>query len=114
MDINNVFIAQKKDLVFYAGKPIINKRMAFYDINGSPWNFSFAEGFRFRVWEEREDGLLMIEWDDSNLTNVNHELILNSQSGVTSIELGRYYYEIEYIISGGYPILIAYGQCKFI
>lgn len=114
MDINNVFIAQKKKLVFYAGKPIINKRFAFYDIDGNPWNFSFAESFRFRVWEEREDGQLMIDWDDSNITAENNELILNSQADVTDIERGKYYYEIEYTIAGGYGILIGYDEAMFI
>jgi|SRR5690606_5326541 hypothetical protein len=114
MDINNEFIAQKKDLVFYAGKAIINKRHAFYDINGNPWNFSFATGFSIRIWEEREDGLLMIYWDDTNITAIGHELILNSQADVTNIERGKYYYEIEYTISGGYGILIGYGEARFI
>lgn len=114
MDINNEFIAQKKDLVFYAGKAIINKRHAFYDINGDPWNFSFATGFSFRVWEEREGGWLMIDWDSSNITASGNELFLNSQAEITDIERGKYYYEIEYTISGGYGILIAYGEARFI
>lgn len=117
MDIHNEFIAQEKDLVFYAGKAILNKRHAFYDINQDPWSFADAVGFTFKIWEEREGGLLMIDWDDTNLTlsttNTN-EILLNAPSTDTSIERGKYYYEIEYLVAGGYSVLLAYGQAEFL
>lgn len=118
MDIHDEFIAQQKALVFYAGKAVLNKRHAFFDINGDPWNFSSAVGYTFKIWEEREGGRLMISWTSpTNLelstTNTN-EIILNAPVDDTSIERGKYYYEIEYLISGGYSILIAYGQATFI
>ena len=117
MDIHNEFIAQEKDLVFYASKAILNKRHAFYDINEDPWNFSAAIGFTFKIWEEREGGLLMIDWDDTNLTlstSDTNEILLNAPSTDTSIERGKYYYEIEYLVAGGYSVLLAYGQAEFI
>ena len=117
MDIHHEFIANKKDLVFYTGKPVLNKRHAFYDINGDPWDFSLAIGYTFKIWEEREGGLLMIDWDDTNLElsgSNPHEIILNAPATDTAIERGKYYYEIEYIISGGYSILIGFGVANFI
>lgn len=117
MDIHNEFIAQEKDLVFYAGKAILNKRHAFYDINEDPWNLSAAIGFTFKIWQEREEGLLMIDWDDTNLTlstSDTNEILLNAPSTDTSIERGKYYYEIEYLVAGGYSVLLAYGQAEFI
>lgn len=118
MDIYNEFIAQEKDLVFYQGKSILNKRHAFFDINLNEWDFSTATGFTFKIWEEREGGLLMISWTSpTNLTlstsNTN-EILLNAPSTDTSIERGKYYYEIEYLLSGGYSVLIAYGQAEFL
>jgi hypothetical protein len=117
MDINSLFIARKKDLYFYKNKDLINKRLAFEDINRDPWNFSLAVGFTFKIWEEREDGRLVIDWDDDNLTlstsNTN-EILLNAPASDTNIERGKYYYEIEYIIDGGYSILIGYGCAEFI
>lgn len=118
MDIHNEFIATEKQLVFIAGKAVLNKRHAFFDINEDPWNFSSATGYTFKIWEEREGGLLMIDWiSPTNLTlsatNTN-EIILNAPSIDTTIERGKYYYEIEYLISGGYSILIAYGQAEFL
>lgn len=118
MDIHNEFIAQEKDLVFYSGKAILNKRHAFYDINGDPWDFSDAVGFTFKIWEEREGGRQMITWTsptniEASTSNVN-EFILNAPSTDTAIERGKYYYEIEEIIAGGYTILLAYGEANFL
>lgn len=117
MDIHNEFIAQKKDLVFYAGKPVINKRHAFYDVNNDPWSFALAIGYTLIIYQEREGGLEMISWDDTNITlsgsNTN-ELILNAPATDTDIERGKYYYEFEYTIAGGYSVLIGYGEAKFI
>jgi hypothetical protein len=116
VDIHNEFIAQEKDLVFYTGKPIINRVHRFYDINGDDWNFSAATAFTFKIWEEREGGLLMIDWSDTtgNLANTGNEITLNAPSTDTDIERGKYYYEMEYVIAGGYTILIAYGQAEFL
>ena len=116
MDIHNEFIAQKKDLVFYAGKAILNKRHAFFDRNGNEWDLSDATGFTFKIWEEREGGRLMIDWDDDNITastsNTN-EFILNATATDSNIERGKYYYEIEEIV-GGYPVLLAFGEANFL
>lgn len=118
MDIHNEFIANEKQLVFIAGKAVLNKRHAFFDILGDPWNFSAAVGYVFNIWEEREGGAHMIAWTSpTNLTlstSDTNEILLNAPSIDTSIERGKYYYEIEYLISGGYSILIAYGQAEFL
>lgn len=118
MEIHNEFIAQEKKLVFYAGKAVLNKRHAFFDVDGNSWNFSLATGYTFKIWEEREGGLLMINWSSpTNLTlstSDTNEIILNAPAIDTAIERGKYYYEIEYIIAGGYTILIGYGQAEFI
>lgn len=115
MDVHNEFIAQEKTLVFYAGKPVINKRHAFFDIDGNPWPFTDATGFTWNIWEERDGGIKLIAWTSpDNLSSADNEIILNASAESTNIGIGRYYYEIEYLISGGYPILIAYGQARFI
>lgn len=114
MDIHTEFIAYKKDLIFYAGKPVLNKVHAFYDVERTPWDFSGAIDLYFTIWEEREGGLQMIRWTNTNLTVNGHEIILNAPAADTSIERGKYYYEIEYTIAGGYSVLIAYGDARFI
>lgn len=117
MDIHNEFIAQRKDLVFYAGKPVINKRHAVYDQNWDPWDFSAATNLFMQIFQEREGGLLMIDWDDDNLAisgSHPHEIILNASETDTAIERGKYYYQLGYLIAGGYEVLVGYGEAKFI
>jgi hypothetical protein len=115
MDIHNEFIAFKKDLVFYAGKPVLNKVHAFYDVERTPWDFTDAIDLYFTIWEEREGGLRMIQWvTNTNLTVSGNEIVLNASASDTSIERGKYYYEIAYTIAGGYEVLIAYGKAEFI
>lgn len=115
VDITNEYIANKKDLNFYAGKSIIDRRHAFFDTDGNDWDFSSATGFTWKIWEEREGGLLMISWTSpTNLASSGNEITLNAPSTDTDIEKGKYYYEIEYLVAGGYSVLIAYGEAKFI
>lgn len=114
MDISNEYIANKKDLSFYAGKGISNREHTFYDVNGDLWEFTDAVGFTFKIWEERDGGLLMISWGSSELAPTGNGFRLTSPPTTTDIERGKYYYEIEYLVSGGYSVLIAYGQATFI
>lgn len=117
MDTSNLFIAHDKALVFYAGKALINKRLAFYDREGNPFDLSFATGFTFDVWEEREGGLHLISWGGDHLTlsgENSNEIIVNAPAADTDIEKGKHYYEINAIYAGGYPLLLAYTEAKFI
>jgi len=117
VDIHNLFLANEKEIFIYKNKDLINKRLAFTDINGDAWSFALAIGYTFKIWEEREGGFLMIDWDDTNLslsTSDTNEILLNAPATDTNIERGKYYYEIEYLIDGGYTILIAYGTANII
>lgn len=115
MDIHNEFIAFKKDLFFYAGKPVLNRVHAFFDIDREPWSFADAIDLYFTIWEEREGGLQMIRWvTNTNLTVSGNEIVLNASASDTNIERGKYYYEIEYTVAGGYSVLIAYGVVTFL
>lgn len=116
MDIHNEFLAQKKELVFYAGKAILNREHTWYDLNDELWDFSDAIGFSFKIWQERDedDGLLKIDWGAANLTPTGNGFILNSNASDTALIKGKYYYEIEYQVAGGYSVLIGYGLARFI
>lgn len=113
MDIHNEFLAQKKELVFATGKAILNREHTWYDINGVLWSFSDATGFTFKIWQE-EGGLQMIDWGAANLTPTGNGFMLNSNSSDTTITRGKYYYEIEYQVAGGYSVLIGFGLARFI
>lgn len=115
MDIFNEFPALEKDIVFYAGKDIVDYPHVWYDRDGTIWTFTDAIGFTFKIWEEREGGLLMISWDNTtNLSQNANGFNLTASKLETDIEKGKYYYEIEYLVAGGYSVLIAFGKAKFI
>ena len=115
MDNSQEFIANEKDLLFYAGKPIINKQHVFNDECGNPYSLSAGLAFTFKIWQEREGGLQVINWSSpENLTASDNILILNAPAADTTIYRGKYYYEIAEIIAGGYEILLTYGEADFI
>lgn len=115
MDNSQEFIAQEKALVFYTGKPIINRQHIFKDQCGDDYSLSAAVAFTFKIWQEREGGLQVISWSSpQNLTALDNVLTLNAPAEDTSIYRGKYYYEIAEIIAGGYEILLAYGEANFI
>lgn len=115
MDIHNEFIAEEKNLVFYKGKPIINRVHDVKDREGNPWDLSVAVGMFFNIFEEREGGLQVISWTDpDNLAWSGYQFTLNAPASDSDIELGKYYYEVGYLIDGGYDVLIGYGEAKFI
>lgn len=115
MDNSNEFIANEKDLVFYAGKPIINRQHVFTDQCGNDYSLTTALSFTFKIWQERDGGLQVISWSSpQNLSASGNILILNAPAEDTTIYRGKYYYEISYLIAGGYEILIAYGEANFI
>lgn len=115
MDNSQEFIANEKDLVFYAGKPIINRQHVFKDQCGNPYSFALALSFTFKIWQERDGGLQVISWSSpQNLAASGNILFLNAPAEDTDIYRGKYYYEIAYLVAGGYEILIAYGEANFI
>lgn len=115
MDIRNEYLWIRQDLYFHAGKGIDHRPHVWTDINNNDWDFSDAIGFRFRIWEEREGGLLMIDWDSNNLTPFGTKgFYLTAPPTDTDIERGKYYYEIEYLVAGGYSVPIGVGDAYFI
>lgn len=110
MDIHNEFIGVQYNLVFYAGKPVLNLVHEFFDCDNVAWDFTGTTAATFKVWEERDGGLLLISW---NLGVSGNKVILNASASDTDILIGKYYYEME-SITGGYPVLLMYGEAKFI
>lgn len=115
MDMHKQFSAFEKTLIFYAGKPIINHQNAFLDDCSLPKSFDDAIAFTLKIWEERTGGLQVINWSSPENLSVSENIIfLNAPAEDTDIETGKYYYELAYIIAGGYEVLITYGQAIFI
>lgn len=112
-----LFDAVEDDLTFYDGKPVISFKVEFFseecddDLVDDEVDYTFS-GFvsgYFRVYNERK-GRLIKDWA---MTNDGSSLVLNTSD--TSFEdLGIYYYEIGYLMSGGYELALMYGKLRII
>lgn len=111
-----LFDATEDDLTFYNWKPILQFSIEFFvedcdfdSTNDADYTFSnFISGY-FRVYNER-GGRLIKNWP---MTLDGSSLVLNTQD--TSFEDdGNYYYEVGYLMSGGYELALMYGKLKVI
>lgn len=113
------FIAAEECLEFYNGVALIDLSFEFLFLDEDNDNAETAFGFDgyvsayFKVYNERESGLMK---DFANqLSRTTNFLIMNcSISDMTFEDLGKYYYEMGYIRSGGYEIPLRYGELKVI
>lgn len=115
LDNHHEFIAVEKDLTFYSGKAVINRVNRFYDNTGSDYLLTSNIGLFFVIYEEREEGRIVFESDhNSGLSTSVNDIIFNFSVADMSIPIGNYYYELGYVVDGGYEIILAYGSLRFI
>lgn len=112
-----LFDAVDDNLTFYDGKPILDFQVQFFtdecddDLEDDEVDYSFS-GFvsgYFRVYNERNGRLIK----DLPMSNEGSALVLNTTDTVFE-DLGNYYYEIGYLMSGGYELALMYGILKVI
>lgn len=107
---NKLFQAKDYPLIVYNGKAIIDKAFRFYtkDCDGVDEDFDYP-GFvsaYMRVNNERNGRLLLT----LALTQSGTYLVLNaSASEMTFEDNGNYWYEVGYVMTGGYEQALRYG-----
>jgi hypothetical protein len=107
---HKTFIGEEYDLIFYTGKPLVE-----YEIECENATFSGQVGYTLKIWEDGEDGRQLLSLVQGNgLRLSGTSIFISASSGQMDIEPGRYYYELSYLVSGGYEILVKYGLAKFI
>lgn len=106
----NLYEAKEYDLQVFNLQPIINWGFQFMyedcDGNDQPYELSgFVSGY-VKVYNERL-GRTIKTWDLTiSGTNV---LVLNTQD-TTFMQNGNYWYEVFYVMSGGYEIRLRFGK----
>lgn len=107
----HLFQAQEYPLSIYNGKPIINIGIGFYYYDDtcvtdteSAFDFDGYVSSYLRIYNERLGRIIKtIPLDRSS--NI---LMINS-TDTDFDDNGKYYYEIGYVQSGGYELLLRYG-----
>lgn len=116
--ITKLFDGAETDLTLYNGQAIIDKEFYFtvvecFDGEDEEEDFTFpgfVSGY-FRAFNERTGR----EIKDITMTRSGATMYLNaSVSDATFEDLGRYYYEIGYVRTGGYDQVLRYGKLNVI
>lgn len=107
---NKLFEAKSYPLIIYNGKPVIDKAFRFYtvDCDGIQEDFDFPNyvSSYLRIYNERSGRLLLT----ISLTQSGSYLIANASSAdMTFEDNGNYWYEVGYVMSGGYEQALRYG-----
>jgi hypothetical protein len=115
-EIHNGFVAENYQLKFKYGKPVLNLAFLFYESdNETEFDFTGYTGANFKIWEDDEDGRLLLNVVSGNGLTVSGNIItLNTSASQMTIPKGKYYYEFSYLTPGGYEYLLMFGEAKFI
>lgn len=120
--MNKTFRAAEMPLVSYANKPVLDCDFTFvFNDDGveTAYDFSAQDGLFLSIYD-RKDGKLIKEWThNGGLTLAGNTISWNEYGAANmAFALGRYYYEIGYLLDDYTPtdirIVMAYGDHKFI
>lgn len=114
MDSHNLFPGIEWPLVYYNGKAVYNQHFEFLDQDESDFSFTDFSSARLDVYDKRS-GRLLKSFDSTHLTRSGNDIYFNASGADMEFEdIGKYYYEMYYIQSGGYDIVLLYGDFKVI
>jgi len=110
-----LFDGVQKELVMYNGQAVLDYAIEFYTLEDCEYEqvfpFPSYSSSYLRIFNER----LGTEIKDISLSQSGGSLIINaSVSDMTFEDNGRYYFEIGYVQSGGYEIVLMYGNFQVI
>ncbi len=114
MDRFKLFDGVEQPMEVYNGIAIIDRAIEFFTEECDEQIYFTFPGYLssyFRVFNER----LGIEIKDIALSHSGSSLIINaSVSDMTFDDNGNYYYEMGYVQSGGYEVVLKYGTLTVI
>jgi hypothetical protein len=115
-EIHNGYAAEKYPLAFKYAKPVIDLVFLFYESDDTTeLDFTDNTGSTFKIWEDDENGkLLLTVLKGNGLTISGNTITMNTSAGQMTIPRGRYYYEFSYYTAGGYEYLLMFGEAKIV
>jgi hypothetical protein len=108
-----LFDGVEKELALYNGQALINFAIDFFeeqcdtDLDEDEIDYTFngfVSGF-FRVYNERSGKRIK----NISVTTSGSSLVINT-TDTTFEDNGEYYYEIGYVQTGGYELVLMYGK----
>lgn len=104
----------EKDLKVYNAHPLIDYPIEFiYEDDETGYAFTGFSSAFFRVYDSRQ--MKRIKNFTNQVSRNSNFLVLNcSVTDMTFSNRGRYYYEIGYVRSGGYDIVLQFGELQVI
>lgn len=112
MLITRLFQGQEYKMEMLNGQPIIDIGVQFfYDDCGTETDFDFPDysSSYFKIYNERSGRLLKT----IPLTKSGNILMINS-ADTDLDDLGNYWYEVVYIMAGGYEQILRFGNLEVI
>ena len=111
MITDKTFIGQEASLSIFNGQAVIDLPFEFVlnDCTESDFSFPGFSSAYLTIYNERR-GNLLIDLS-SRMTHSGKFLVLNaSAADMTFEDLGKYEYEMGYIQTGGYSVVLRYGE----
>lgn len=112
MALDNTILSpdgDEKPLEVYNGHPLIDYAITFVYEDGGIYPFIGYSSAFFRVFDGRQ--MKRVKNFTTQVTRNANNLVLNcSSSDMTFPVNGKFYYEVGYVRSGGYEIVLEYGQ----
>jgi len=109
LDDDLMFIAEEAELSCKNGQPILNLPIYFENSDGTDFPFPAYVSAYLNIYQGKGETLLKSY--TSQLTRNSAIIVLNlSASDMTFGSFGKYYYELGYVYSGGYTVLLRFGN----
>lgn len=110
------FEANEEALDLYNGQAILNFAIYYYfdDEDDTAYTFPGYSSSYMLVYDSPERNNLIKSYTTQVTRNSNIQVLNLSESDCTFGDQGTYYYELGYIISGGYEHVLRYGELNVI
>jgi len=115
-DKHKAYAGEAFPLEFLNNKPVVNLAFLFYEQDDeTEIDFSDQIDCTFKIWEDDEDGNLLLSISEGNgITSSGNLKVINTSAGQMNLGTGKYYYEFSYYVTGGYEIPLMFTEAKFI
>lgn len=109
----NLFIGTKDELRVFNGQAIINGSILFFynDCDATAFDFPNYSSLFMTISDDRDGAIIKGFTSSTGLSKSGNALIINlSETDMTFQDIGKYYYELGYVINGGYEQVLRYGD----